>query len=97
MRLKNLVQYLIDQKIINVEQPAGNQNLKIYTNLIPNHNNKGNNNKDKGKGTFKSINHVYDHVITSLDEYFSTITIKGSHVGYGVTPRGGKITIARSS
>lgn len=38
MRLKNRIQDLIDDNVITIKQPAGNQDLKIYTNLMPNHN-----------------------------------------------------------
>lgn len=71
MRLKNLIQDLIDDITINVEQPAGNQDLKIYTNLMPDHN-KGNNN---GKEKYNNVNHVYDHVVASLDEWVTIVII----------------------
>lgn len=91
MRLKNLIQYLIDDKIINVEQPAGNQNLKIYTNLMPNHN-QGNN---RGKKKYTNVNHVHDHVVIPIDEMVTVVTIKGAKDDCGVTTRGSKVTIAR--
>lgn len=64
---------------------------------MPNHNNKGNNNTNKGKGTFKNVNHVYDHVVASLDDYCATTIIKGAYANYGFTTRGDKVTIAGSS
>lgn len=95
---KNIIQDLIDQRIINVEQPIGNQDLKIYMNLMPNHGNKGNNNNtNKVKGTHTNVNHVYETVVSSLDEYCTVITIKGSHADCGVTTRGEKATIIGSS
>lgn len=93
MRLKNLIQDLIDDKIINVEQPIGNQDLKIYTNPIPDHN-KGNNH---GKKKYGNVNHVYDHVVESLDEWVTIVNIKRAKADCGVTTRGGKVTIVGPS
>lgn len=92
MRLKNIIQDLIDEKIINVEQPAGNQDLKIYMNPMPDHN-KGNN---KGKKKYVNVNHVYNHFSTYLDEWVTSINIKGAKFNCGVTTHNEKITIVGS-
>lgn len=65
MKLKNVVQDLIEVKQIEVEPQGGNKDLKMYTNMMPNH----------GKGKVKEINytkvnHTYDaNVIFFLEEF----------------------------
>lgn len=90
MKLKSLIQDLIESKDITIEQQAMNQDLKIYMNLMPDHN-KG---KEKGKGAnYTNFNHVYDHVVASLDEFVIVINIKGPSIECGVTTRRGTVTI----
>jgi 1-deoxy-D-xylulose 5-phosphate reductoisomerase len=77
MKLKILIQDLVDTKKIDVEQPR----FKIYTNLMLKHN------KGKGKGIdYSIVNHVYDEtIIAFLEEVVSIVTIKGPSVKCGIT------------
>ena len=81
MKLKNLIQDLIETKQIEVEPQGGNKDLKIYTNPMPDHG------KGKAKETdYSKVNHTYDaHVIFCLEEVVSVITIKGPNAECGVT------------
>jgi hypothetical protein len=93
MKLENLIQDLIETKQIEIKPQGGNKDLKIYMNPMPDH----------GKGKAKEIdytkvNHTYDaNVIFFLEEVVSVVTIKGPNAEYGVTTRGGKVTIVGPS
>lgn len=94
MKLKNIIRDLIDNEVIMVDQQAGNKDLKIYTNPMLDHN-KGNEN-GKGKG-YTNVNHVYNNVVASLDDFISVVTIKGPNIKCGVTTRRGKLNIQGAS
>lgn len=90
MRLKNLIQDLINDKFITIDQLAENQDLKIYMNPMSDHN-KGNNN---GKvNNYTNVNHICDHFVAYLDEFVTVVNIKGPRAECGVTTRNDMISI----
>lgn len=93
MKLKNLIQDLIETKQIEVEPQGGNKDFKIYTDPMPDHG------KGKAKETnYTKVNHTYDpNVIFFLEEVVLVVTIKGTNVECGVTTQGGKVTITGPS
>lgn len=90
MRLKNIIQDLIESEDISIEVLASNQDLKIYKNPMLDHR-KGNN-TGKAKD-YINMQHTYSNVVTSCDKFIIVITIKGPSTKCGVTTPHGKVTI----
>lgn len=63
IRLKHLIEDLIEQGYIDVNKKFGNKNLKFYTNPIPNHTKV----KDSRKAsTSKNVNHTHDTTVGNI-------------------------------